>query len=95
MSSKIEIYLDILKVLERRGPLQIDNIAYEANASSTGVQGSLEFLIKQGLVEERLAGKKDIIYANTSRGNAIIKFFKGLNNTLPAVKEVGEKSYSF
>ena len=58
MSSKLEMYVDILNVLETGGPLRVSQIMLETNLNCNVLNGNLEFLIKQGLVEEQLVGKQ-------------------------------------
>ncbi|MCK5628921.1 ArsR family transcriptional regulator [Candidatus Bathyarchaeota archaeon] len=85
--SKLEMYVDILKVLARRGPLKLTHIMYKANVNCSVLKGYLEFLIKQGLVEERIAGKRRIVYAVTQRGITVLKYFRELKQVLPIVEE--------
>lgn len=92
MTSKLEMYIDILNVLEQRGPLRVPSIADEIAVSCYIVNGSLEFLIKQGLVEERIDGKS-AVYTNTARGRQVTKFFVNLSKALP-VKETDDKILS-
>ena len=90
MGSKLEMYVDILNVLEQRGPLRVSHITHEANVSCTILKGGLEFLIKQGLIEERIVGKNSVVYANTTRGTQVIKFFTELDGTLSVKEEDGK-----
>jgi predicted transcriptional regulator len=87
--SKLEMYTDILRVLAQKGPLQLNHIVGHAGINSNALKGSLDFLIKQGLVEEKVAGKNSVFYANTERGAKVIKFFKEINNPAP-IKEAGK-----
>jgi predicted transcriptional regulator len=87
MGSKLEIYVDILKVLAESGPLKASHIAGEANVGIKTLEGHLEFLIKQGLIEERMVGKRSTVYANTSRGTSVIKFFSELDKTLTVMED--------
>ena len=50
--SKLEMHIDILKVLAQRGPLKLTHVMHKANLSCSMLKGCLEFLIKQGVVEE-------------------------------------------
>jgi hypothetical protein len=50
----------------------------------------LGFLIKQGLIEERMVGKDRVVYANTARGTSVLTFFRELNKALP-IKEEDDK----
>ncbi|MBS7637167.1 hypothetical protein KEJ37_07575, partial [Candidatus Bathyarchaeota archaeon] len=51
--SKMEIYFDILDVLVRYGPLKLTHIMYKANVNCDTFLKCINYLIKQGLVEER------------------------------------------
>jgi predicted transcriptional regulator len=88
--SKIEMYVDILKVLAQRGPLKLTHIMYKANVNCKVLKEYLGFLIKQELVEERTVGKGRIVYANTPRGITVLKNFREIKKALPIVKEDGE-----
>jgi predicted transcriptional regulator len=90
MVSKLEMYVDILNVLEQRGPLKVSHIMHEANVNCSTLKGCLEFLIKQGLIEERIVGKNGVVYGNTTRGTQVIKFFTEMDRTL-SVREVDDK----
>lgn len=88
--SKLEMYVDILKVLAQRGPLKLTHIMYKANVNCKVLKEYLDFLIQQGLVEERAVGKSRVVYANTARGTTVIKYFRELNKALPIIEEDGK-----
>jgi len=85
--SKLEMYVDILKVLAHRGPLKLTHIMYKANVNCSVLKQFLDFLIEQKLVEERTIGKKRIVYAITERGITVLKYFRELKAVLPLVEE--------
>ena len=85
--SKLEMYVDILSVLAHRGPLKLTHVMYKANVNCSVLKEYLDFLIKQGLVEERTAGKQRVVYAVTQRGITVLKYFKELKQVLPIVEE--------
>ena len=85
--SKLEMYLDILKALAQKGPLKLTHIMYKANVNCSVLKEYLDFLIKQGLVEERTVGKRRVVYAITQRGIMVLKYFKELKEVLPIVEE--------
>ena len=87
MASKLELYVDILKVLAQRGPQDVLHIELDQNISIISLKAHLEFLIQQGLIEEQTVGKNSKVYANTARGTSVIKFFRQLDKTLTAVDE--------
>jgi predicted transcriptional regulator len=85
--SKLEMYIDILKVLAQRGPLKLTHIMYKANVNCSVLKEYLDFLIQQNLVEERAAGKQRTVYAVTQRGITVLKYFRELKQVLPIVEE--------
>jgi predicted transcriptional regulator len=85
--SKLEMHVEILRVLAQRGPLQQTDIMYRANLSCNILKENLVFLIKQGLVEEVNVGENSVAYSNTNRGSAVVRFFGELDKSLPAKEE--------
>jgi len=69
--SKLETYEEILGALIQK-PLTIDNIAFETNIDCSTVKNRLDFLIRNGLVEERISNKKTR-FAITERGTTVYK----------------------
>jgi len=85
--SKLEMYVDIIKVLAQRGPLKLTHIMYKANVNCSILKEYLDFLLKQGLVEERTIGKRRVVYAVTQRGITVLKYFREIEQVLPIVEE--------
>ena len=85
--SKLEMYVDILKVLAHRGPLKLTHIMYKANVNCSVLREYLDFLIKQNLVEERNVGKIRTVFAITQRGITVLKYFRELQQILPIIEE--------
>jgi len=85
--SKLEMYVDILKVLAQRGPLKLTHIMYKANVNCKVLKAYLDFLVGQGLIEERIVGKRRMVYATTQRGVTVLKYFRELEQVLPLVEE--------
>jgi predicted transcriptional regulator len=85
--SKLEMYIDILRVLVQRGPLKLTHVMYKANVNCSVLKEYLDFLIEHGLVEERTVGKKRVVYAITQRGRIVIKAFRELKQVLPITEE--------
>ena len=56
--SKMEMYIDILKVLAQNGPLKLTHVMYKANVNCSVLKEYLDFLIKQNLIEEQVTPKK-------------------------------------
>ena len=85
--SKLEMYIDVLTVLSQRGPLKLTHIMYKSNLNCSVLKGYLDFLIKQGLIEERIIGKSRIVYAITQQGKTVLKAFAELKQALPILEE--------
>ena len=85
--SKLEMYVAILSVLAQRGPLKLTHIMYKANVNCNVLREQLDFLIKQGLVEERSLRKERTVFAITQRGITVLKYFRELTQALPIVEE--------
>jgi len=85
--SKLEMYVDILKVLAQRGPLKVTHIMYKANVNCSVLKEDLDFLLRQNLVEERTVRKQKVVFAVTQRGITVLKYFKELKQVLPIVEE--------
>jgi predicted transcriptional regulator len=80
------MYVDILKVLARNGPLKLTHIMYKANVNCSVLKQNLDFLIQQNLVEEQTSQKKRhktrVVYAITERGKTVLKYFGEVNRAL-------------
>jgi predicted transcriptional regulator len=85
--SKLEVYVDILKVLVQRGPLKLTHIMYKTNMNCSVLSQDLAFLVKQRLVQERKVGKNKVVYASTSMGKKVLSSFRELNQALPIIVE--------
>jgi predicted transcriptional regulator len=85
--SKLETYVDILKVLSFKGPLKLTHIIYKANVNCSVLKEQLDFLTKQGLIEERKIGKTKVVYALTLRGSTVLKYFHELKQVFPIIDE--------
>ncbi len=90
--SKLEMYVDILKVLASRGPLKLTHVMYKANVNCSVLKEYLDFLIRQNLIEERMVGKRRVVYAITQRGVTVLKYFRELKQVLPIVEEAREQA---
>ena len=69
--SKLESYEAVLEALVKK-PLSIDRVAYETGMDCNVLNRRLDFLIENGLVEERPLPRKTL-YAITERGVAVFK----------------------
>jgi predicted transcriptional regulator len=84
--SKMEMYVDILKVLAQNGPLKLTHVMYKANVNCKVLKQNLDFLINQNLIEEQITRKKrnktKVRYAITEKGRTVIKYFNEVNRAL-------------
>lgn len=82
----MEMYIDILKVLAKNGPLKLTHIMYKANVNCVVLKQNLDFLIKQNLIEEQVIlmkrNKTKIRFAISERGRTVIKYFNEINIAL-------------
>jgi predicted transcriptional regulator len=85
--SRIEMYVDILKVLTHHGPLKLTHILYKAHVNGSILKEYLGFLIKQNLVEERNVGKSTTVFAITQKGITALINFRELQQIFPIIEE--------
>lgn len=89
--SKLENCEVILETLARR-PLKVDRIAYKTSMDCTVVRQYLDFLTKNGLVEEKFAGDNKF-YIITERGKAVFRalsFQRRLDQITKSIKAISE-----
>ena len=84
--SKLEMYIDILELLSNKGPLKRTHIMNTTYVNCTVLKEHLDFLIKEGLVEERTIGKS-VAFEVTPRGVNVLKYFGELKQVSPIVEE--------
>ena len=87
--SKLEMNVDILEILVHWGPLKLTHVMYKANLNSSSVREYLDFLTKQGLVEEKTLSRERKVYLTTQPGVRVLKYFRELKEELPIVEETG------
>jgi len=71
--SKLEMNLDILKILASQGPMELTQLMNKADLSQSVLEQHLDFLIQQNLVEEQNLGKGETFYVITERGLRVLK----------------------
>ncbi|HYA77529.1 MAG TPA: winged helix-turn-helix domain-containing protein [Verrucomicrobiae bacterium] len=89
--SQLEVYVDILEVLAYEGPLMLTRVMHDVNVNCSMVKAGLDFLNKQGLVEDKINRKERKIYEITQRGVTVLTQFKALKEVLPMVVETGNE----
>jgi predicted transcriptional regulator len=90
--SKLETYVDILRVLVHWGPLKMTHVMYKVNVNCNVLEKYFELLIKQGLVEVKIVGKGRKVFVITQRGVTVLKKFRDLKEVLPIVEETGNQA---
>jgi predicted transcriptional regulator len=89
--SKLELYEEILYALVHKR-LTVDAIAYACNMDCVALRQRLDFLLQNGLVEEKNFGKRTC-YGLTGRGVAIFKTLaitKRLQKLQTTMKKIDE-----
>jgi predicted transcriptional regulator len=84
--AKLEMYVDILKVLAHLGPLTMTNIMHRSTLNNSVIKGYLVFLIKQGLVEERKVMMVSSVFAVTSSGINVLKYFQEIPQEISVMR---------
>ena len=93
--SKLDKYLNILEVLAER-PQKIDRIASKVQMETIEIKRRMNFLVSNGVVNERPTIDNRIIYALNDRGYAVFKtlrafkYFEKLRESLPVIEEAKE-----
>ena len=85
--SKLETYVKILKLLAHKSPLKLTHIMQHANVNCSVLKEYLNFLTKEGIVEERPIGGSRVAYSITQRGVTALKYVRELNQVLPISEE--------
>jgi len=90
------MYIDILQVLASKGYLKITHIMYKSNLNCKVLKMQLDFLVKNGLIEERILKKEKVVYAITPRGTSILKAFTQVKQAFPSEEnEAKQTSFLF
>ncbi len=85
--SELEICVDILRAIAQSGPLKLTHIMYKANVNCNLLKASLEFMLKQGLVEKEIATKHGLVYTVTEKGKTVLQHFNEIVQVLPIIEE--------
>jgi predicted transcriptional regulator len=82
--SKLERYLDILKVVSEFGPIRRTHVLYRANLSWNELRDSLEALEHAEAITQVLNGK-GTFYKITKTGQSILSHYAGIQSSLNKV----------
>jgi predicted transcriptional regulator len=78
--SKLEMYVAVLQVLSKKGPLKFTHIMYKANLNCQVLTEYLDYLIKQDIVQKQTFSGNRVFYRLTERGITVIKYFRELQS---------------
>ena len=92
--SKLEINIDILKVLANKGPLILTHVTYATSLNYNVVKEYLGFLVKQGLAEAQNVSKQRVVYLATEKGLKVLEYLRELRQVLPIVEEAQDNTPS-
>jgi len=79
--SKLEMYIDILKISASQGPMKLTQLIHKTDISQSVLRQHLTFLIQQNLIEKQNFSKNEIFYTITERGLRV------LNVVVPIIEE--------
>jgi predicted transcriptional regulator len=60
---------------------------YKANVNCSVLKEYLDFLTKQGLIQERTLGKQRVVFVVTKKGITVLKYFRELKEVLPILED--------
>jgi predicted transcriptional regulator len=83
--SKLEMAIDILKILAQKGPLKLTHIMYKTNVNCDVLNRYLVFLMKHGLIKVHNVGRSRHVYAITGLGLTLLKSWREVKQLLPAI----------
>jgi len=84
--SKLEQYIDILKLFKYNGPLTLTQVINIANVKSIILKEQIDFLVKHGLIEKLTVKKSRAVFAVTHRGTNVMEYFQEFI-ILPSLEE--------
>ena len=90
--SKLELHLDILKVLNQAEMMNPTQIMYKVNICYMYLEKYLEFLIKQNLAERRASGGSRAEYIITQKGLDLLRTYVELEQALLIGRTIKESS---
>jgi predicted transcriptional regulator len=80
--SKLELYLDILKILSHNMPMKPTEIMYGVNVCYRFLELYLDFLVQQDLIERKAVNGRRTTYVITQKGLNTLGKYEELKKTL-------------
>jgi predicted transcriptional regulator len=91
----IEIYIDMLKLLHKKGAMKITHITQVLNLNGSLAKEYIDFMLKQNLIEKEAVSEKRAVYKITTRGITILRYFREIRDATPqevwSVQEVRQR----
>jgi predicted transcriptional regulator len=91
--SKLELHLDILRVLKHGKPMSPTHLMYKVNVCYRFLEQCLGSLIEQNLVERKVSDRRRAQYAITRKGLDLLRNYGELQKALPIGEENKNKQY--
>ena len=84
--TRLERYVDILRVVSQQGPLRRTHILYKANLSWSDLDGTLRTLEEAGTLRRVQSGRR-VYYEITEQGRRFLEDFERTNKPLEVLGE--------
>ncbi len=85
--TKLEIYIDALKIIAKNDSLKTSNVSEELKISSSEGKKCLSFLLNQSLIDKRKLSNNRVVYSIAQRGIKVLIHFNE-QKQLPINKEI-------
>ena len=85
--SQLQTHIAILKVMAHLGPFKLRPMASEVDLNSRSLKAYLDFLVKQGMVEEQTIKSESAVFAVTQRGINVLKYFKEYTRGISVIEK--------
>jgi predicted transcriptional regulator len=72
--NRLEVTRDILEILQKNRQVKITHLIYKANLSNNSIKPYMEYLLKNGFMEE-VSDKDKRFFKITSKGNEFLTEF--------------------
>lgn len=88
--SKLEMYVDILKIIAQNYSFETSKIADSLEMGNKELKLRLTFLAKQGLVDKQRVYNYGVVYLITLEGIKVLRYFNELKKVLPVIGKIRE-----
>jgi predicted transcriptional regulator len=77
--SRLELYIEILKVLNQKHSKQNSTSFSDYKIDQKNMRERMNFLMQQCLITKKINGKQ-VFYENTEKGKNVLRFFNEFDN---------------